>query len=95
MSIGRSAQAVACPHCLEGFASLGIGAARRQQLAPSWAAEAVPQKSGREVWAPDIIHLGDRYLLYFAKVSTWGKNTSAIGLATNPHALAPNDALYH
>jgi arabinan endo-1,5-alpha-L-arabinosidase len=61
--------------------------------APPWAAEAVPQNSGRDFWAPDIIHLDDRYLLYFA-VSTWGKNTSAIGLATNP-TLDTNDSHYH
>jgi arabinan endo-1,5-alpha-L-arabinosidase len=61
--------------------------------APAWAAEAVPQNSGRDFWAPDIIHVGDRYLLYFA-VSTWGKNTSAIGLATNP-TLDPHDTQYH
>ncbi len=60
--------------------------------APPWAAEAVPQNSGHDFWAPDIIHLGDRYLLYFA-VSTWGKNTSAIGLATNP-TLDPGDPHY-
>ncbi len=57
-----------------------------------WIAESVPQNSGRDFWAPDIIHLGDRYLLYFA-VSTWGKNTSAIGLATNP-TLDTNDSRY-
>jgi arabinan endo-1,5-alpha-L-arabinosidase len=34
-------------------------------------------------WAPDVIHLGDRYLLYYA-VSVFGKKTSAIALATNP-----------
>jgi arabinan endo-1,5-alpha-L-arabinosidase len=61
--------------------------------APPWAAEAVPQNSGWDFWAPDIIHLGDRYLLYFA-VSTWGKNTSAIGLATNP-TLDSKDSHYH
>jgi arabinan endo-1,5-alpha-L-arabinosidase len=60
--------------------------------APPWAAEAVPQNSGHDFWAPDIIHLGDRYLLYFA-VSTWGLNTSAIGLATNP-TLDPQDPGY-
>jgi arabinan endo-1,5-alpha-L-arabinosidase len=60
---------------------------------PPWAADAVPENSGRDYWAPDIIHTGDRYLLYFA-VSTWGKNTSAIGLATNP-TLDPNDSRYH
>jgi arabinan endo-1,5-alpha-L-arabinosidase len=61
--------------------------------AAPWAAAAVPQNSGSDFWAPDIIHLGDRYLLYFA-VSTWGKNTSAIGLATNP-TLDPGDSRYH
>jgi len=35
------------------------------------------------LWAPDIIHLADRYLLYYS-VSSFGKNTSVIGLATNP-----------
>src|SRR5277367_4980992 len=25
--------------------------------APAWAAEAVPQNSGRDFWAPDVIHL--------------------------------------
>jgi arabinan endo-1,5-alpha-L-arabinosidase len=60
--------------------------------APPWAAEAVPKNSGHDFWAPDIIHMGDRYLLYFA-VSTWGKNTSAIGLATNP-TLDPDDSRY-
>jgi arabinan endo-1,5-alpha-L-arabinosidase len=33
-------------------------------------------------WAPDIIKAEGRYLLYFS-VSSWGKNTSALGLATN------------
>jgi arabinan endo-1,5-alpha-L-arabinosidase len=60
--------------------------------APPWAAEAVPQNSGHDFWAPDVIHLGDRYLLFFS-VSTWGKNTSAIGLRTNP-TLDPGDASY-
>jgi arabinan endo-1,5-alpha-L-arabinosidase len=58
-----------------------------------WISNAVPRNSGSEFWAPDIIHLGDRYLLYFA-VSTWGKNTSAIGLATTP-TLDTNDPSYH
>ncbi|HEX3719926.1 MAG TPA: arabinan endo-1,5-alpha-L-arabinosidase [Verrucomicrobiae bacterium] len=57
-----------------------------------WIADAVPQNSGRDFWAPDIIHQGDKYLLYFA-VSTWGKNTSAIGLMTNP-TLNTNDSRY-
>ena len=48
---------------------------------PIWAADvAAPHRD--YFWAPDIIKSGDRYLLYFS-VSSWGKNTSAIGLATN------------
>ena len=58
--------------------------------APAWEAQAVPANGGRDFWAPDVIHLGDRYLLYFA-VSSWGKNTSAIALATNP-TLDTHDA---
>ena len=60
---------------------------------PAWAAEAVPgNRSGLDFWAPDVIHLGDRYLLYFS-VSTFGKNTSAIGVATNA-TLDPCDPAY-
>jgi arabinan endo-1,5-alpha-L-arabinosidase len=58
---------------------------------PSWTTNAIPGSHGR-FWAPDVIHLGNRYLLYYA-VSTWGKNTSAIGLATNP-TLDPADREY-
>jgi arabinan endo-1,5-alpha-L-arabinosidase len=59
-----------------------------------WVAESVPANmSGRDFWAPDIIHAGPHYLLYFS-ASSFGKNTSAIGLATNP-TLDPNDADYH
>jgi arabinan endo-1,5-alpha-L-arabinosidase len=58
--------------------------------APSWIAEAVPENRNTSYWAPDIIHLGDRYLLYYS-VSSFGKNTSAIGLVTNP-TLDTNDS---
>ncbi len=50
---------------------------------PSWVAKAIPQNRWMYYWAPDVIRLGKRYLLYYA-VSVFGKNTSAIGLATNP-----------
>jgi arabinan endo-1,5-alpha-L-arabinosidase len=56
--------------------------------ASAWTDQAVPAHRGSYFWAPDIIHLGDRYLLYYA-VSTFGKNVSAIGLAMNP-TLDPN-----
>lgn len=49
---------------------------------PAWTTNAVPRSRGF-FWAPDVIHLKDRYFLYYS-VSTWGSQTSAIGLATNP-----------
>jgi arabinan endo-1,5-alpha-L-arabinosidase len=61
--------------------------------APGWVAEAVPANRWMYYWAPDVIHLGDRYLLYYA-VSSFGKNRSAIGLATNP-TLDPADPQFH
>lgn len=61
--------------------------------APSWVVDAVPSnRGGHDFWAPDVIHVGDRYLLYYS-VSSFGKNTSAIGLVTNP-TLDPNDPRY-
>src|SRR5512141_598236 len=59
------------------------------QTAPEWIARIVPENRRMQYWAPDIIKLGDRYLLYYS-VSTFGKMTSAIGLATNP-TLDPDD----
>ena len=49
---------------------------------PAWHREVIPDHRGY-LWAPDIIHLKDRYLLYYS-VSGWGKNVSAIGLASSP-----------
>ncbi|HEX5220214.1 MAG TPA: arabinan endo-1,5-alpha-L-arabinosidase [Verrucomicrobiae bacterium] len=60
--------------------------------APGWIAEVVPENRNMVYWAPDIIKVGDRYLLYYS-VSTMGKMTSAIGLATNP-TLDPADPNY-
>jgi arabinan endo-1,5-alpha-L-arabinosidase len=48
---------------------------------PAWHREVVPEQKGH-LWAPDVIHQGGLYFLYYS-VSGWGKNTSAIGLATN------------
>jgi arabinan endo-1,5-alpha-L-arabinosidase len=58
---------------------------------PAWHRELVPENRGH-LWAPDIIRRGDRYLLYYS-VSSWGKNVSAIGLASNV-TLDPNDPKY-
>ena len=52
----------------------------------------VPKNNGTDVWAPDIIRLGNQFYLYYA-VSSWGSFQSAIGLATNP-ALNPKDPAY-
>jgi len=62
-------------------------------VAPEWIAKIVPANRNMVYWAPDIIKLGDRYLLYYS-VSSFGKMTSAIGLATNP-TLDPDDPAYH
>jgi len=59
--------------------------------APAWTTNAVPGNHGH-LWAPDVIFLTNRYLLYYS-VSTFGKNTSAIGLATNS-TLDPADPNY-
>jgi arabinan endo-1,5-alpha-L-arabinosidase len=45
---------------------------------PAWAAAAVPGAKG--IWAPDISRVEGEFRLYYS-VSTFGKNTSAIGLA--------------
>lgn len=55
---------------------------------PAWHKEVVASQKGH-LWAPDIIRRGDRYLLYYS-VSSWGKNVSAIGLASSP-TLDPKD----
>jgi arabinan endo-1,5-alpha-L-arabinosidase len=58
---------------------------------PKWVTAAVPGNRGH-FWAPDVIRHGGRYLLYYS-VSTFGKNTSAIALASNP-TLDPADRDY-
>lgn len=48
---------------------------------PQWATEYVPAYKGH-TWAPDIINRNGRWYLYYS-CSTFGKNISAIGVATN------------
>jgi arabinan endo-1,5-alpha-L-arabinosidase len=60
--------------------------------APPWVAEAVPENRNLGYWAPDVIFLNGRYLLYYS-ASTFGKNVSGIGLVTSP-TLDPNDPAY-
>jgi arabinan endo-1,5-alpha-L-arabinosidase len=59
--------------------------------APAWAMEAVPGFRGH-IWAPDISFYKGRYYLFYS-VSMFGKNTSAIGVATSL-SLNPSDATY-
>ncbi|HEX8522503.1 MAG TPA: arabinan endo-1,5-alpha-L-arabinosidase [Tepidisphaeraceae bacterium] len=57
---------------------------------PLWARSYTKTQS---LWAPDVVRAKDgRYLLYFS-ASSWGKNTSAIGLASNT-TLNPGDRTY-
>lgn len=48
---------------------------------PTWPVEFVPGYSGH-TWAPDIIKVGDRWYLFYS-CSTFYKNISVIGVATN------------
>ena len=52
------------------------------EQSPAWVSDAVPENRNANFWAPDIIKVGERYLLYYS-VSSFGKKTSAIALATN------------
>jgi arabinan endo-1,5-alpha-L-arabinosidase len=49
---------------------------------PEWTQESIPKNRNGHFWAPDIIRLDGRFLLYYS-VSSFGDNRSAIGLATN------------
>jgi arabinan endo-1,5-alpha-L-arabinosidase len=62
-------------------------------VAPSWIAAAVPANRALDYWAPDVICLDGRYMLYYS-ASTFGKNVSGIGLVTSP-TLDPADPSYH
>lgn len=50
--------------------------------APAWISKEVPANDG-EYWAPDLMKVGGRYLLYYS-ISSMGAMHSAIGLATAP-----------
>jgi len=60
--------------------------------APAWTHEVVPRFRNGE-WAPDIAFHDGTYYLYYA-VSAFGRNTSAIGVATNK-TLDPDDPDFH
>ncbi len=56
---------------------------------PAWAREVAPGNDKAHYWAPDLIRVGERWLLYYS-VSEFGKNSSAIALASSP-VLSPSD----
>ncbi|QEM08112.1 arabinan endo-1,5-alpha-L-arabinosidase [Mucilaginibacter rubeus] len=58
---------------------------------PQWALDAIPGFKGH-IWAPDISFYNGLYYLFYS-VSAFGKNTSAIGVATNT-TLHANDPAY-
>jgi len=59
---------------------------------PIWALEIVPDFNGH-IWAPDISYHNGVYFLYYS-ISAFGKNTSAIGVATNT-TLNPADPAFN
>ena len=59
---------------------------------PEWPVKAVPGFRGH-IWAPDISSHNGLYHLYYS-ISTFGKNRSCIGLATNK-TLNPASPDYH
>ncbi len=59
---------------------------------PAWHAATIPGNRGY-LWAPDVVHLTNGYFLYYS-ISTFGKNTSVIGLAVN-NTLDPAAPDYH
>jgi arabinan endo-1,5-alpha-L-arabinosidase len=58
---------------------------------PAWVRDVVPDHRGH-YWAPDLIKVGERWLLYYS-VSSFGKNTSAIALASN-RTLDPSNSAF-
>jgi arabinan endo-1,5-alpha-L-arabinosidase len=48
---------------------------------PAWHAATVPDNRAGDLWAPDISHRDSTYWLYYS-VSSFGSQTSAIGVAT-------------
>lgn len=62
------------------------------ESAPAWTTQANPATRANDFWAPDISYHKGRYYLFYSS-SVFGKNSSAIGLATNT-TLHPTDPNY-
>nr|WP_243735258.1 glycoside hydrolase family 43 protein [Paenibacillus turpanensis] len=54
----------------------------------SWWKQQVPNQATNDIWAPDIKYFNGRYWLYYS-VSSFGSNTSAIGLASATNLNGP------
>jgi arabinan endo-1,5-alpha-L-arabinosidase len=59
--------------------------------APAWVAELLPEFRN-DIWAPDIFEHNGTYYLYYS-VSAFGRNNSAIGVATNS-TVDPSDPTF-
>ena len=62
------------------------------QEVPAWMRQLVPKADGKFVWAPDIIRNKNQWWLFYS-YSTFGSQTSAIGLLSNP-TLDPRNPAY-
>lgn len=74
----------------EGVTWERIGTVWDAATRPEWAYAAVPGVTN--FWAPEVVEHDGTYYLYYS-ASTFGKNTSAIGLTTSA-SLDPNDPDY-
>ena len=66
---------------------------QQRRLLPAWTTDSVPGFRSH-VWAPDIIHYRDRWWMAYS-CSTFGRNTSAIGLASSPTLNFRDTVSYH
>ena len=66
---------------------------QQRRMLPIWTQDSVPGFRGH-VWAPDIIRYRDRWWMAYS-CSTFGRNTSAIGLASSPTLDFTDSLHYH
>ena len=59
---------------------------------PDWARQAVPGSKGDNLWAPDVIFVDNKYLLFWS-LSTFGSKVSVTGLLSSP-TLDPESPNY-
>jgi len=64
----------------DGLSWSNIGSVFNYAYSPSWARQYVPSRESN-IWAPDVSYYNGKYYLFYS-VSSFGDNTSVIGLAT-------------